>query len=106
MTHKSWQKIACFVLLLAPFLLYLIDVDWLNEQHSVCLFQNIFGVKCWGCGITRAVLSVLHLDFAAAWQYNELVVIVFPLLAYLWLRALVRLFKKIFVLLQHKNETK
>ncbi len=40
-----------------------------------CPFRFFFGVCCPGCGITRACLSILRLDFAAAFRYNPLVYI-------------------------------
>jgi len=76
-------------LLILPVLLFVVPVDWLNGQRSVCLFKNIFGVECWGCGITRAVLSTIQFNFTAAFNYNKLIVIVFPLLVYVWGKMLV-----------------
>lgn len=38
-----------------------------------CLFQHILHIPCPGCGMTRAFLSLLRLDFAAAWHYNPLI---------------------------------
>lgn len=40
-----------------------------------CPFRFFFGICCPGCGITRASLSLLRLDFAAAFRYNPLVYI-------------------------------
>ena len=37
-----------------------------------CPFKTIFKIPCPGCGITRAYLSVLHLDFAKAFEYNPM----------------------------------
>ena len=34
--------------------------------------------------MSRAVLSVIHFDFVEAYHYNKLVIVVFPLLCYLW----------------------
>lgn len=51
--------------------------------------------------MTRAFLSILHLDFKAAYQYNSKVIIVFPLTVgiytYSW-------FKYIFKKGEPKNE--
>jgi hypothetical protein len=40
--------------------------------------------------MTRAIASALRGDWQGAWRYNRLSVIVGPLLAYLWSRALIR----------------
>ena len=106
MTHKFRQKAIAFAFLLIPPLLLFIDVDWLNEQHTVCLFQNVFGVKCWGCGMTRAILSSLHLDFYAAWQYNKLFVIVLPLLIFVYFRILIKLLQAFPKFKSHFKRTK
>ena len=43
-----------------------------------------------GCGMTRALFSLLHLDFTAAWNYNRLVIIVAPLLLYLYVKEVAK----------------
>ncbi len=52
-----------------------------------CVFRKITGLLCPGCGLTRAVLSCVRLDFARAFAYNQYVCIVLPVLAYLILRC-------------------
>ncbi|MDR1848146.1 MAG: DUF2752 domain-containing protein [Bacteroidales bacterium] len=79
-------------LLVLPILLFFISVDWLNEHQTICLFNNLFGIDCWGCGITRAVLSTLHFRFEDAFEYNKLVVVVFPLLVYCYIHKIIELF--------------
>ena len=37
-----------------------------------CLFKWIFGIECPGCGITRAYISLLHLDLKQAFMYNHM----------------------------------
>ena len=37
-----------------------------------CLFKLIFGIPCFGCGITRAYLSLLKLDLVAAFRFNPM----------------------------------
>lgn len=56
--------------------------------RSVCLFRNLFGTECYGCGMTRALFSLLHLDFAGAWHYHRMVFIVAPLLCYLYIKEI------------------
>ena len=43
----------------------------------------IFGFLCPGCGITRAILAAVRLDFAKAFAYNQFTFIVLPVLAYI-----------------------
>ena len=47
----------------------------------VCLFRILSGLPCPGCGMTRALSSLLHGDGAAAFFYHPFVFAVFPALA-------------------------
>ena len=38
-----------------------------------CLFELAFGIPCPGCGMTRAALALLQLDFAAAFSYHPMI---------------------------------
>lgn len=77
---------------LLPAFVYLIPRQWLfDEGYTLCLFHNIMGQECWGCGMTRALASVAYLDFQAAWGYNRIVVVVAPLLLYIWLKWILHL---------------
>lgn len=96
---KTWlknktliNKILSVGILSIPIAFYFVPVEWLNKQHSICLFKNIFGIECYGCGMTRAILSSLHFDFDNAYQYNKLVVIVLPLLVYIWTKTFIKYF--------------
>jgi hypothetical protein len=52
--------------------------------NITCFFKFLFGIPCPGCGITRACIALLHLDFASAFQYNPMVWSV-PILGLLYL---------------------
>lgn len=84
-------KLACYLLL--PVALYCIPLEKILHGHTICLFHNLFGTDCYGCGMTRALFSLLHLDFSAAWDYNRLVVITAPLLLYLYIREVAKTIK-------------
>ncbi len=45
-----------------------------------CPFLMLTGWQCPGCGSQRAIHSLLHLDIAAAWRYNALLVLSIPYL--------------------------
>ena len=89
---KYWRAVVVAVL---PLVAYLVPEGWIMQGHSICLVHNLFGVECWGCGMTRALYSLMHLRFADAWHLNRAVVIVAPLLAYVWIKWVVRLVKTI-----------
>ena len=78
------------ILVLIPVVLYAIPLENICNGNTICIFTNLFGVECWGCGITRAIFSALHFRFHDALEYNRLFVVVLPLLLFLWLRAVVR----------------
>lgn len=80
-------------IILIPLILYIIPLEWLENQHSVCLYKNLTGKECYGCGMTRAVLSAIHFKFANAFQYNKLVIIVLPLLVYIWAKKIINYLK-------------
>lgn len=46
-----------------------------------CALYTVTGVHCSGCGLTRACVSLLHLNFMSAIRFNPLIVIVAPCIA-------------------------
>ena len=87
--HALSAKGLLFYLLL-PVGLFLVPTSWLEGKPSLCLSRLLFGVRCPGCGMVRATSSVVHGHFKQAWHYNPLIVVVFPLLCYVWLRSVTR----------------
>ena len=65
--------------------LYNIPIDNGPLSNSICIYKCIFGKECWNCGMTRAFLSVLHLDFKGAINFNSKVIFVFPMTVSLYL---------------------
>ena len=76
------------LLLVLPAVLWCIPLRWILHGESICLIKKLFGVECYGCGTVRALFSLLHFDFAAAWHYNPLSYPVALLLGYLYLKEL------------------
>ncbi len=52
----------------------------LSGVRIPCIFYELTGLKCPGCGVTRMIVSVARLDFAAAFGYNPFLFITGPLL--------------------------
>lgn len=49
-----------------------------------CGFYTITGYYCPGCGMTRALHNVLHLNIFRALQFNALIVLAIPIFAYFY----------------------
>ncbi len=41
-----------------------------------CIFTEITGFHCPGCGLTRALISIINFEFIEALQYNRLVYLI------------------------------
>ena len=85
-SRKSLGKAEWYILL--PLAFTLVPTSWFEARPSMCLIRKVSGVRCPGCGMVRAISCVFHADFKKAFQYNRLVVVVFPLLCYIWLKAM------------------
>lgn len=70
------------LLLLAAFglTLILLPADYFDTGTPMCLSVILFDINCYGCGMTRGVMHLIHLEFTKAWEFNKLSFIVFPLL--------------------------
>lgn len=58
-----------------------------------CLFLKITHFYCPGCGITRAIRSLLSLNFYQAFRYNNLIIILIPVLLIYYFEAICNKFK-------------
>ena len=67
-------------LLLFSFLYY--KIFSLYHIGIPCVFHKITGLYCPGCGITRALFSIIELDFIRAIHNNLLIFILAPVLLY------------------------
>jgi len=92
---KTLQICKLCVFFLLPFLLSMVSLDELERKRSICLFKNLFEVECCGCGLTKAVIAITQLDFVRAFEYNKLIVVVMPLIAYLCVKEMVDCAKEI-----------
>lgn len=53
----------------------------LTKLAIPCVFHELTGLYCPGCGMTRTVLALLKFDFAQAFRYNPLLFSLLPLYA-------------------------
>lgn len=50
-------------------LLYVLTIIF---KVSLCPVKALFGISCFGCGMTRGFISILNFDFKTAYEYNVL----------------------------------
>jgi hypothetical protein len=90
--NLNFLKIGGFVAVAIALLL--LPADFFDHGQSLCLSKLIANLECPGCGITRAIQHLIHFDFDAAWHFNKLSFIVFPILAFLYARQILRWYQK------------
>jgi hypothetical protein len=86
-TKYKWVNLIWLIaLVLFPIVLWLMPSDFFdNTGFEICPSKLFFDVECFGCGMTRAVMHMHHLDWMnAIFYYNYGIVIVYPALIILW----------------------
>ena len=66
MFKKKILKITLYVILAAAVVFTVLMTD------TICVFKRLSGFPCPGCGMTRALMSVLRLDFKTAFAMHPL----------------------------------
>lgn len=84
------------LILLIIFLLSLVCFYYYIFNHYnigiSCLFHELTGLDCPGCGITRLLFSLLELDFYQAFRYNPLIFISLPFLIFYLIDYIIKTF--------------
>tara|TARA_B110000879_G_scaffold154486_1_gene199748 strand:+ start:49 stop:354 length:306 start_codon:yes stop_codon:yes gene_type:complete len=92
---KRILNYAEYTILLGPFILPFISLDWLEAGDTICIYKNLTDHECFGCGTTRSIVAISQLEFSKAFAYNRLVVIILPLLFFVWIKRWYELVKKL-----------
>lgn len=83
--QKNIQRAWLIFLLLTPFILWILPSDFFDKSTvTVCPSKLFFDVECLGCGMTRAVMHMHHLEIEDAIYFNYGVVVIFPALVIVW----------------------
>lgn len=62
-----------------------------NSFYPICPFHALTGLWCPGCGTLRALHQLTHGNFAAAWRFNPIVMLLLPAAFWLMTREAIRL---------------
>lgn len=83
--NKYFQYVLLIGLAITPIVLWLLPSDFFDEsEFIVCPSRAWFDIECLGCGMTRAVMHMHHLEIEDALYFNVGSAIVYPALAVLW----------------------
>ena len=90
--HKKETKEHIFILALCAFIFLLSLLFSINKENKVCLlhfkahplpemcfFKKVVGIDCPFCGMTRSFVSMSHLDFRRAWEFNRIGIFIYAL---------------------------
>ncbi len=75
-----------------------------NEWFPKCLFREITGLKCPGCGSQRAIHALLNGNIVQAWHYNAMLLLLTPFLVLLVVSEILR--KRHHALYEYLNSAK
>lgn len=73
----------------------LVPQEYIYSIPSICLYKNITGHNCLGCGMTKAFISFFHFHLKDFYTFNKLSVIVIPLILILAMKQIFTLFLKL-----------
>ena len=92
---RIYYSIKIAGMILFPAILVLLPYDYFDTGSIKCLSKSFLGIECWGCGMTRACMRIIHLKFQEAWIFNKLSFIVFPILCYLYVIEFLKTFNSL-----------
>ena len=92
-----------FILFSIPLILIALPVDFFDYGNTICIYTLITNKNCYGCGMTRAIMHLIHFDFENTFAYNMISFIILPLLFLLWLKEILIKIKR--YLLQKKHQS-
>lgn len=72
------------LLLIFPFVLWLLPATFFDNGQSICPSKVFFDIECFGCGMTRAIMHLHHLEIDEAIWYNTAVLFFYPALVVIW----------------------
>ena len=100
------SKIWGVVILSGILILVLLVPPFHEERFTICLFKNITGIPCPGCGMTRAFLFLGHGKIYEATMLNPSSLLAFTIIIFLWINKAVYIAtgKEVKVHLTHREK--
>jgi hypothetical protein len=77
-----------------PILLIILPATFFDTGQTICPSKALLDIDCLGCGMTRAIQHLIHFDFEAAYNFNKLSFLVFPILVVVWCKQTINAIKQ------------
>ena len=77
------KRYVLFSLIIVFFLAVAVMLGYIANEYGIgvpCALNEIFGIYCSGCGLTRAAGAIFRLDFYQAFRYNAFSLVLLPVL--------------------------
>ena len=85
--YRKTKKLRIFIGIAVPLVLIAGAVYlYIFKQGPGCAFYKMTGIYCPGCGMGRAAVALLHLDFPLAFRNNPLMILLLPFILYYLLK--------------------
>ena len=95
--YKKYFKQILFIkmtgMIFIPVILILLPFNFFDKGAITCIYTLLTGQNCYGCGMTRACMRLIHFKFIDAANFNKISFIVFPILCGLYLQELISTYK-------------
>lgn len=73
MNKKSiFSKIMTIIIIAGILFFLILYVMTIITGSSLCPVKYFFNISCFGCGLTRGFICILHMDYLSAIKYNVL----------------------------------
>lgn len=82
--NKVIAGVLIAVMILTPIILLILPPNYFDDGPTMCPSKRFLDFECPGCGMTRAVMHLIHFDLESALYYNSLSLIVTPVLGAWW----------------------
>jgi len=60
----------------------------LSTNGVPCIFRELFDIECWGCGMTRSIIALLHGDFSRSFSFHRFGLVVLCLITFISLKEI------------------
>lgn len=82
MQKRFFRILKKYLIVLGAGILYFVFTS-VTKIGIPCPFRLITGFQCPGCGISRMLISLVHLDFVSAYHYNPFILLTSPIILFI-----------------------